>query len=231
MIDPGIYYDLDMKKYHADPALSRSDIVRLNLSPELFKEHVDQDKPHYRVGRALHSLVLQGVPLIVNEYDGRSKAGKTFQAENPDAVNVTMAEMIKKMAKKTEPFFQTGEAEVSFFWKHNGIMCKCRPDWISGGIIYDFKTTRQSLEDFHWDIRRFAYDVQHVWYLRGVEQHMPIDTFRFVVVEKTVPHRVGVFEIGDLERAKDMVEKGLEIYQQCTITNVWDEPDMKVYMI
>jgi hypothetical protein len=231
MIKPGIYYDLDMKKYHADPALSRSDIVRINLSPELFKEHVDQDKPHYRVGRALHGLVLQDIPLIVNEHDGRSKAGKTFQAENPDAVNIIMAEMIKKMAKKTKPFFQEGEAEVSFFWKYNGIMCKCRPDWISNGIVYDFKTTRQSLEDFRWDVKRFSYDVQHVWYLRGVEQHIPIDTFRFVVVEKTVPHRVGIFEIEDLERARNVVEKSLETYQQCIATNVWGEPDMEVYML
>jgi exodeoxyribonuclease VIII len=231
MIKPGIYYDLDMKEYHADPALSRSDIVRLNLSPLLYKEHVDQDKSEYRIGRALHGLVLQKVPLVINENDGRSKAGKLFQAENPDAITPVMGEMIEKMAKRCRPFFKDGIAEVSFFWEQDGVICKCRPDWLTPTIIYDFKSTRQSLEDFHWDVRKFCYDVQHVHYLKGVEQHIPISTFRFVVVEKTVPHRVGIFEINDLERARYMIDKGLGIYRECQATGIWDEPDMEVYSI
>lgn len=230
-IKPGVYYDLDMKEYHADPALSRSDILRLNLSPLLFKEHVDQDKPEYRIGRALHGLVLQGIPLIINEKDGRSKAGKLFQADYPDAVTPVMADMINGMAKQCKPFFTSGDPEVSFFWEQDGIMLKCRPDWISNGTIYDFKSTRQSLEDFHWDVRKFHYDVQHVHYLNGVERHIPIDTFRFVVVEKTIPYRVGIFEISDLERARTMIEKGLTIFRQCQETGIWDKPDMEVYTI
>lgn len=230
-IKPGIYKNLDMQEYHKDPALSRSDIIRLNLSPLLYREHIDRDKPEYRVGRALHALVLEGKPLTVNENDGRSKAGKLFQAEDPDAVTPVMAEMINGMAKQCRLFFQEGQAEVSFFWEVDGTMCKCRPDWLTPTIIYDFKTTRQSLEDFHWDVRRFSYDVQHAWYLQGVEQHIPISTFRFVVVEKTVPYRVGIFEIENLDRAWTMIEKGLAIYRQCQITDTWDMPDMEVYTI
>jgi hypothetical protein len=231
MIKPGVYYNLDMKEYHADPALSRSDILRLNLSPLLFKEHVDQDKPHYRVGRAIHGLVLQNIPLIVNENDGRSKAGKNFQADHPDAVTPVMADMINGMARQCRSFFQEGDSEVSFFWEVDGIMCKCRPDWLTPTVIYDFKTTRQSLEDFHWDVKKFHYDVQHVHYLSGVEQHIPIGTFRLVVAEKTVPHRVGIFEISNLERAKAMIERGLSIYRQCQLTGIWNEPDMEVHVI
>jgi hypothetical protein len=230
-IKSGVYDSLPMDVYHADPALSRSDILRLNLSPLLYKEYVDQDKPEYRIGRALHGLVLQNIPIIINEKDGRTKAGKLFQADYPDAITPIMADMIKKMAVQCKPFFQEGEAEVSFFWEADGTMCKCRPDWISQGIIYDFKTTRQSLEDFHWDIRKFHYDVQHIHYLSGVEQHIPISTFRLVVVEKTIPHRVGIFEISDLERARAMIKKGLSIYRQCQLTGIWDEPDMEVHII
>jgi REP element-mobilizing transposase RayT len=231
MIKPGVYPDLDMKEYHADPALSRSDIVRLNLSPLLYKEHVDKDKPEYRVGRALHALVLQGIPIIINENDGRTKAGKNFQAENPDAVTPVMADMINSMAKRCRPFFQEGQAEISFFWEADGIICKCRPDWISNGVVYDFKTTRQSLEDFHWDVKKFCYDVQHVHYLTGVEQHLPISTFRFVVVEKTIPHRIKIFELQDLNRAYDMIKSGFNIYKQCSKTGIWDEPDLKICYI
>jgi hypothetical protein len=230
-IKPGVYTDLPMDAYHEDTALSRSDIVRLNLSPLLYREHVDRDKPEYRIGRALHALVLEGKPLTVNESDGRSKAGKAFQAEYPDAVTPVMAEMINGMAKQCRPFFQEGQAETSFFWENDGIMCKCRTDWLTPTTIYDFKTTRQSLEDFHWDVKRFHYDIQHAWYLSGVEQHIPVSTFRFVVVEKTVPHRVGIFEIEDLERARAMIERGLKVYRECQLTGIWDMPDMKVYTI
>ena len=230
-IKPGVYADLDMKEYHADDALSRSDLIRLDLSPALYKNHVDQDKPHYRIGRALHGLVLQNVPLIINEFDGRSKAGKTFQADYPDAVNPVMAEMITGMAKKCRPFFLDGQAEVSFFWEQDGIMCKCRPDWLTPTTIYDFKTTRQSLEDFYWDVRRFRYDVQHIHYLRGVENHIPVTTFKFVVVEKTVPYRVGIFQIADLSKAQDLIDKSLATYRECSVTDTWDEPDMEVYTI
>lgn len=230
-IEPGVYTNLNMQEYHADLALSRSDIVRLNLSPLLYKEHVDKDKPEYRVGRALHALVLEGTPLTVNESDGRTKAGRTFQAEYPDAVTPVIAEMINSMAKQCRPFFQEGQAEVSFFWENDGIMCKVRPDWISNGIVYDFKTTRQSLEDFHWDVKKFCYDVQHVHYLTGVEQYLPVSTFRFIVVEKTVPHRIGIFEIEDLERARAMIEKGLKVYRECQLTGIWNMPDMEVYTI
>lgn len=230
-IKPGIYTDLDMATYHADPALSRSDLVRLSLSPALYKNHVDQDKPEYRIGRALHGLVLQGIPLRINESDGRTKLGKAFQADYPDAVTPTMAEMINGMAKQCRPFFTEGQAEVSFFWEQNGIMCKCRPDWLAPSIIYDFKSTRQSLEDFHWDVRKYRYDVQHVHYLRGVEQHMPISTFKFVVVEKTVPHRVGIFEIADLSNAEVLIDKSLEIYRKCSLTDTWNTPDMEVRII
>ena len=231
MIAPGVYRNLDMAEYHADSALSRSDIVRLSLSPKFYKNHVDKDKPEYRIGRALHSLVLQDIPLVINEKDGRSKAGKSFQAENPDAVTPVMAEMINGMAEQCRSFFTAGEPEVSFFWDDNGTMCKCRPDWISGGVIYDFKTTRQSLEDFHWDVKRFYYDVQHAFYLHGVEKHIPISTFRFVVVEKAEPHRVRVFEIKDLDRAEALIENGLSVFRACRITDSWNEPDMEVYVI
>lgn len=230
-IEPGVYPRLDMQEYHKDPALSRSDLVRLNLSPALYRNHVDKDKPEYRIGRALHGLVLQGIPLIVNESDGRSKAGKTFQAENPDAVTPVMAEMINGMAEKCRPFFLDGQAEISFFWEQDGIMCKCRPDWLTPTTIYDFKSTRQSLEDFHWDVKRYRYDVQHAHYLRGVESHIPITTFRFVVVEKTIPYRVGIFEITDLEKANDMIDKSLATYRQCLSTNTWNDPDMEVHII
>jgi hypothetical protein len=222
---------MDMTEYHKDPALSRSDIVRLNLSPLLFRTHVDEDKPHYRIGRALHSFVLEGVVPTINPDLLRTRKGKTFQKENPDAVSPETVVLLRAMAERARPFFTSGQAEVSFFWEQDGIMCKCRPDWLTSDTVYDFKTTRQSLEDFHWDVRKFCYDVQALWYFKGVEKHLPISNFRFVVIEKIPPHRVRIFELEDLSQAQDMIDRGFSIYSECMLTGEWDKPDMKVYKI
>lgn len=231
MILPGIYENLDMQEYHADEALSRSDIVRLNLSPALYKTHKDIKKPCYRIGRAFHSHVLEGIPLVVNPNDLRSKVGKAFQAKNPTAIPEKEAVTIKAMTKSVKPFFGKGQPEVSFFWKEGDIMCKCRPDWLEGGVVLDLKTTRQALEDWHWDVRKYFYDMQHAWYLMGIERWIPISTFRFVVVEKNAPYRSRLFELEDLSRAWDMVDQGLTTYRQCKEKNNWFEPDVEIYKI
>ena len=236
MIEPGIYKNMDMNKYHADSALSRSDIVRLSLSPQYFKNHVDEDKPQYRFGRAFHGLVLEDVPVVVNSSDGRSKAGKEFQVTHPDALSSKDADTIQLMAEHVKPFFGDGQAEVSFFWEEMveglPVMSKCRPDWLQDNIIYDLKTTQRTLEDFHWEIVKYSYDVQHVWYLRGVGHHRPIITFRLIVVEKLPPYRARLFEIEYLDRAYAMVADSLALYKQCTESGVWILPtDTEVHLL
>ena len=236
MIKPGIYKKLDMQEYHADPALSRSDIVRLSLSPVYYKNHVDEDKPHYRFGRAFHSLVLEGCPVIVNPYDGRSRAGKEFQFDYSEAVSQKDADTIQLMAEHAKPFFGDGQAEVSFFWEDTTgnipVMCKCRPDWLGGSIIYDLKTTQRTMEDFHWEIVKYSYDIQHLWYLTGVGQHMPIITFRLIVVEKLLPYRARLFEIEYLDRAEDMIASSLATYRQCIQSGIWTLPvDTEVHIL
>lgn len=228
---PGIYKNLDMDKYHADSALSRSDIVRLNQSPVLFKNHIDEDKPAYRLGRAFHSQVLQGIKPVVNPNDLRTNKGKEFQTEHPDALSEKDMELCQKMAKKVKPFFVEGEAEVSYFWNENGISRKCRPDWISQSVIWDLKTTARNLEDFHYDAYKFCYDLQHVWYVQGIEQYQPVSTFRFVVVQKQEPHRVGLFEFENLDRANEMIERGLSVYGKCMLTDVWEDPPVEICYI
>jgi hypothetical protein len=52
-----------------------------------------------------------------------------------------------------------------------------------------------------------------------------------VVVEKTIPYRVGIFEIENLEKANQMIDKSLATYRECSVTDTWNEPDMEVYVI
>jgi len=231
-IDPGMYSDFDMKKYHADPALSRSDIVRLYQSPALYKNHEDVDKPEYRFGRAFHGLVLQGIPFEVNGHDLRTKLGKKVQADYPDALSQKDTDLCYEMADKIQPFFVEGDPEVSFFWYEDDILCKCRPDWMHKGIVTDLKTTqRRNLDDFHWDAWKFFYDVQAAWYPRGVEQFLPVSTFQLIVIQKVEPFGIRIFQFENLDRADRIIQEGLGNYRQCRASGQWTDPPVKVEML
>ncbi len=228
VIKVGVYKNLDMEAYHADPALSRSDIVRMLRSMRHFKFYnkPESSSPHFRVGTALHRLVLEGVPPVVNEFDGRTKQGKEFQEINPDAISAKEADLVCAMAEQVAPYFSgPGIAEVSYFWEDiaepDAVMCKCRPDWIEDGVIYDLKTTRRDARYFHYDIRDYSLDVQAFWYLKGVGQFEPVYAFRFVVVEKDPPHGVLVYEIEDLSITEQRVNEVLSKYRQCLKTGEW----------
>ena len=229
-IKAGVYKNLDIETYHADPALSRSDIVRMLRSMRHFKFYSkpENSSPHFRVGTALHKLVLEGIPPVVNEFDGRTKQGKEFLETNPDAISAKEADLVCAMAEQVASHFSgPGTAEVSYFWEEisgpdtAAIMCKCRPDWINDGVIYDLKTTRRDARFFHYDIKDYSLDVQALWYLRGVGQFEPVYAFRFIVVEKDPPHGVMVYEIEDLSITEQKVNEVLSKYRQCLKTGEW----------
>ncbi len=227
-IKAGVYKNLDMDAYHADPALSRSDIVRMLRSMRHFKFYSKPEgsSPHFRIGTALHRLVLEGVPPVVNKHDGRTKQGKEFQESNPDAISAKEADLVCAMAEQVRPYFSgPGEAEVSYFWEDitepDPVMCKCRPDWVEDGVIYDLKTTRRDARLFYYDVKDYSLDIQAAWYLRGVGCFEPVYAFRFVVVEKDPPHGVMIYEIGDLSYAGERINEALAKYRKCVKTGEW----------
>lgn len=235
---PSRHIDFPMEDYHKKvEALSRSDIVRLLRSPLHFKSYVrpDIETPFFRVGKALHSVTLEGIQPIVNDHDGRTKKGKEFQAENPKSIPAKDAKLVEDMHKQVKGFFRGDRAEkseVSFFWTENFteglVRCKCRPDWIEDGVIYDLKTTRRDARNFRWDIKDYSLDIQAAWYLRGVSRHEPVYAFRFVVVEKESPHGVMVYEIEKLDAAREKIAEALDSYRHCNETNEWPGYDIEI---
>src|SRR5581483_12012006 len=65
---PGIYFDLPMAAYHADPSLGSTDLKALLVHPAAYwqRSHLNpersdnDDTPAKKIGRALHALVLEG---------------------------------------------------------------------------------------------------------------------------------------------------------------------------
>jgi hypothetical protein len=231
---PGKYLDMNMDDYQKIDAISRSDIVRLLRSPSHYKYQKtlgDVDKPCYRFGRVVHANQLEGIPPIVNVHDGRSKVGKDFQKENPDAVKPDESEMVIAIGKSLKDFDWGGDVEQSFFWNEDGLPCKCRPDAIIDGYVWDLKTSRRNADKFFWDIKDYRYDIQAAWYLKGVQQHIPVCGFRFLVVELEPPHNWMIYELDDTEQAEQDIDKALKLYRQCKEIDEWPGCDTRVRRI
>jgi exodeoxyribonuclease VIII len=215
-----MYEEMLMDEYQAEDAITRSDLIRLLRSPSHYKYRKalgDIDKPCYRLGRAVHARQLEGIPPTVNIHDGRSKVGKEFQKKNPDAIKPEENDILVGIGKSLENFDWGSDVEQSFFWNEGELLCKCRPDAIIDGYVWDLKTTRR--------------DIQAVWYLRGVQQHIPVCGFRFLVVELEPPHDWMIYELDDTESAERDVDNALDLYRLCKETDTWPGYNVQVRRI
>lgn len=101
--------------------------------------------------------------------------------------------------------------ELSVLWidKTTKQLCKLRADLV-GDVAFDVKTTQDaSPEGFSWAIRKFRYDVQAAFYLRGLAAAgITCNGFGFIAVENDAPHGVGVYAIDDL----DLIDADLETF-------------------
>lgn len=136
----------------------------------------------------------------------------------------------------------TGVAERSVYWtdEATGELCRCRPDWwrLDIGVIVDLKTTEDaSPEGFAKSIAGWRYDVQHPFYLDGVNtmrrQYKPAEldlpmpkevrAFIFVAVEKKFPYAVGVYALDSdsVDVGRALIRRDLATWAECRQRDVW----------
>ncbi|MDQ3235769.1 MAG: PD-(D/E)XK nuclease-like domain-containing protein, partial [Pseudobdellovibrionaceae bacterium] len=165
---PGIYPDLPIKKYHLSDGLSKTGACRLNRSPRTFRDFIDNpraSKPpkSLQTGSIFH-LAMEGAfedecRVGPDVKDKRQKEWKEFVKAHPNKICVTPEEAAQVMSMREallqygparEILGQPGRFEVSYYWidEAMGLLCKCRPDWISANqlTIIDFKTCQDATE-------------------------------------------------------------------------------------
>lgn len=238
------------KEYRAHPAISRSELWRLNESPEKFKwykDHPEKPTPALLFGQVVHKLLLEpdgfeGEFAVLPDIDRRTKAGKDEYNAFLDAndgkgvVTLEMFQTAQSMAQKAlqEPFVAKllkGEHEKPYFWTDEVTQenCKCRVDCITdiGGkpYIIDYKTcTDASNDSFMRDAIRFGYHVQSAMYSDGVEHNIGIKpTFVFIAQEKTAPYAVNIFQADEafVEYGRDTFRELMGIYHFCQQNDLW----------
>ena len=211
------------REYNEANGVRRSDLWRMNDSPEKYKYFLDnppESTPALVFGSACHKMILEPGDFG-NEYaiapnvDGRTKEGKEIKArfaeENAgktilsqdDADTMTgMEQKLEECSLARDLLRGDGETEVPFFWTdpETGEDCKVKLDRLITGLdgrlyVVDYKTAASAdTEKFNKSMFSYGYTLQAAMYTEGVFCNtFESRKFAFVAQEKAPPYAVRVY--------------------------------------
>ena len=217
------------------PAHAKAAHPRLNPNVEI------ESKTEFDVGTAAHALLLGGMDAVqVLEFDDyRTKAAQAARDEArahgftpllekqwADVQSMTDAMSVQLEGYDPRPFTD-GNAEQTLVWEERGVLCRARPDWLrDDGDMDDYKTAT-SADPQVWSRRMVDHGchIQEAWYRRGVRAVLGVTdpSFRFIVVEKTAPYALTVFQVApDLrELAERQIDWALDMWAGCLAADTW----------
>lgn len=236
-LEPGIYANISMDAYQADPARGRSGLVDVLTSVKHYEHKRDNPKPAtpaMRKGTYGHLAILEPVEWAkcerAIEGDGRTKAIKEARAEQAERVEAAggfvidcgeyddaegMAHAVLGHPVAAHLLLRSVREQVHV-WDDEvtGIRCRVRPDALRADIrtIVDLKTTGVGLDDE--SLARLIYNSMHhmqaAMYLDGVTATgVGVDAFAFIFVESSAPYDVRVVQLDN-----DAIEIGRRAYQK-----------------
>ena len=220
-------------------------------SPALFRKKItgeieQKDTPAFILGRAAHSLILEGRTTFdrdfvvsdgpINPKTGEAYGTKTkayadwLATQEREIVSGKDYSFILNLQKSVHlhaaasELLAKGEAEGVVRAEYCGVPCQIRMDWFSpeSGLV-DLKTC-DSLKWFESDCRRYGYIFQLAFYRAVIRVVTGIAVpIHIIAVEKNEPFATGVWQLtGDvLDTAERINEAALERYKKCLYTGVW----------
>ena len=218
----GLHKNIPFKDYLALPYISNSYLGKLAECPASVKiERVDT--PSMILGRAAHTLILEGLNIFSQQYakapdiDKRTKEGRAALMvsllENEGKILLSADDFQKiieiREAVLAHPFAKKLLAEniteQTIIWedRESGLTCKGRPDAIPAKnkfTLIDLKTTADaSVEGFTRSIAKYGYARQAAFYIDGygAASQNYIDSFVFIAVETAPPYMVGCYLLDD----------------------------------
>ena len=262
--EPGAYPGIDGHLYHAEeicdaPSISSSGIKLISSrspahfwaqSPHNPARVPSKDKRHFRVGRALHDLLLVegAVPadyFIVPEgfvathtnkwadtlpaYREAVEAGKTVLTVGEFRTVQAMAESVSKH-ELANALLTAGQAEVTLAARDpkTGVWLRARPDVLPDvmEIIPDVKTAIDaSLETYERAATGNGYFQSAAHYIDVINLIYGEQPRRWVLVtvEKSPPYCVVIDHLDDddLEQARMLNRRAINQFADCTATGNW----------
>ncbi|WP_010598954.1 PD-(D/E)XK nuclease-like domain-containing protein [Rickettsiella massiliensis] len=201
--------------------------------------------PAQILGYALHTTILEPEKFeeqlfVLPKVDKRTKAGaekwKQLQETMGNRSLLTEAQYEELCAMKASfekntlavQLIQNAEIEQSIYWKDldTDILCKCRPDILHNGLVVDLKTAQDgSAWSFSKAVHDYGYHIQVAMIreaLRVIKQ-IDIQSFWFIVIEKSSPYVVSTYKLdaAALEKGYEEFKHLLARYQYCLKENDW----------
>jgi exodeoxyribonuclease VIII len=248
LVKPGIYPDLEIKKYHLSSGISKTGLCMLNRSAKTYRDFIDNPGKSKQT-KSLHTgsifhIAMEGAfdeecrvgPEVI---DRRSREWKDFVKAHPGKICVTPEEARQVVAMREamygygparEALGKPGRFEVSYYWvdRETSRLCKCRPDWISADqlTIIDFKTAADATEEgFPRSAARLHYHVSAAMTVDGVHATTGIKPQRyiFLAIEPHAPYLTAAYEAteDDLAEGCEFIRRNLSLLKQCEATGNW----------
>lgn len=188
-------------------------------------------------------------PEAQQDRKGARAAGKIPFLQHQYDVCCDMVEAAKQQLAMSElgitNLLKEGKSEESFFWKEDlektdicgkptgevefETWCRCRTDWRSNDftLCLDYKTTTDAdPESFSRKITDMGYDIQQVFYKRGMRKAANLEKnprFVFMVQEVKPPYLCSFIGLPPEFAAmgKEKMEYGFYMWQKCLATGEW----------
>jgi len=205
----------------------------------------EEDRPAFLVGRAAHTLVLEGCdvfertyavggpvnPKTGEVYGTRTKAYRAWaEAQGKPALTDDQFELVSTLAasvrmhKHAAGLFAEGVAEGVVRAQYLDTPCQARIDWFNPAMgLVDLKTC-DCLDFLQMDARAYDYAHQLAFYRALVaEASGVVQEAWLVAVEKREPYRCGVWRMGTdvLGVAQKENEQAIKRLKKCRETDTW----------
>jgi hypothetical protein len=204
-----------------------------------------EDRPAYLVGRAAHTLILEGKdafqaefavggpinPKTGQPYGANTKAfAEWAEAQKKDVLTAEQFHLVEQMADSVQrheiahDLLSEGIAEGVVRTEYCGVPCQIRIDWFAPHrAICDLKTV-DNMEYFEADARRYGYCHQLAFYTAVLRQRIGLRMPAFLIaVEKREPFRTGVWRVSDdvLAYATRENEAAIRRLRDCDARGIW----------
>ena len=231
--------DIDADEYHE--AARRGEFLSSHLlgdfraCPRLYKKKLSGeiepvDTTAYQIGRALHTLILEGRSKFDAEY--LISSGPT-NPKTGEAYGKTTKAYREWLAAQKRPVVSSDEGTVRIAL--DGEPCQIRMDWFNPDfegkpVIVDLKTVAD-FPFFEKDARKYGYPEQLAFYrevfkaanadVNASAQDAP-DVY-IVAIEKREPFRCGVWKLTDelLEQAAATNKMAMSLLKECRRRGEW----------
>jgi exodeoxyribonuclease VIII len=229
---------MTFQEYRALGAANWSSLRELARSPKHYAyrlSHERPDTPAMRLGRAVHTSVLEPdrFALEYTIWRGGVRRGKEWDAfcvANDDKDILSEDEYARCVAIRDAvrghpvagPLLANGVAETTLQWVDSatGLALKARLDYLTDTALVDLKTAQSvTPRDFARACTNYQYHGQLAFYARPVE----VPKVYMVAVESEQPHDVVVYEPDDdfLWAGDELVTDLLAKLKTCTDTDTW----------